>query len=85
MTATVVWILDKIITAIIFQSHNTKEQALLLNKSNNKITNLEKEKEQHTKFTPIFQKKHPTKGETKHGSLGLIKNKQFPIHLHHHT
>ena len=38
MTATVVWILDKIITAIIFLGRNTKEQALLLNKSNNKIT-----------------------------------------------
>ena len=36
--------LDKIITTVLDLIDNTKEQVLLLSKSNNKITNLEKEK-----------------------------------------
>ena len=44
---------------------NTKEQVCLLNKSNNKITNLEKEKEHQTDLTPIFKENtQPRRNQT---------------------
>ena len=52
----------KIITMFLDLVDNTKEQVLLLNKSNNKITNLEKDKERKTNLTPIFHQTTQPRG-----------------------
>ena len=74
----VLYYLDKIITTLIDLTRNTKEQVWLLNKSNNKTTNVEKEKEQQTNFTPIFQQNTQPR-VTKHGILYLTRtqNSQY--------
>ena len=48
---------------IIDPSHNTNEQFLLLNNSNNKIKNIEKEKEQQTNLRLIFQQNTQPRGK----------------------